>query len=105
MQKKRENKKPRGKEESIYKVCSIEPRDKMPTYSRVQWESQSAVVRLTCFGVFCVFYLWKGFKHKKERERAKAKKSWCWLVVFTLKKEFEPLLSVLICKKKKKTIF
>ena len=25
-----------------------------------------------------------------------------WLVVFTLKKEFEPLLSVLICKRKRK---
>ena len=55
--KERKIKKTRGKEGSIYKVCSIEPRDKMPTYSRVQWESQSAVVRLTCFGVFCVFYL------------------------------------------------
>ena len=48
-------KKTRGKEGSIYKVRSIEPRDKMPTYSRVQWESQSAVVRLTCFDGLCVF--------------------------------------------------
>ena len=45
----------RGKEGSIYKVRSIEPRDKMPTYSLVQWESQSAVVRLTCFDGLCVF--------------------------------------------------
>ena len=37
-------KKTQGKERSIYKVFSIEPRDKMPMYSLVQWESQSVVV-------------------------------------------------------------
>src|ERR1051325_6059032 len=95
-------KKTRGKEGNIYKVCSIEPRDKMPTYSLVQWESQSVVVRLTCFGGLCVFYLYKCFKQKKKTRR---QKSLHWLVVFTLKKEFEPLLSVLMCKRKNKTSF
>ena len=55
--KERKIKKTRGKERNIYKVCSVEPRDKMPTYSLVQWESQSAVVWLTYFGWFVFFSL------------------------------------------------
>ena len=66
MQKKRENKKPRGKEGSIYKVCSVKPRDKMPTYSRVQWESQSVVVRLTSFDGLCVFFNYENNLKTKE---------------------------------------
>ena len=67
--KERKIKKTRGKEGSIYKVCSVEPRDKMPTYSRVQWESQSAVVRLTCFGVFVFFTCEKVLNTKRKRAR------------------------------------
>src|ERR1051325_2248050 len=81
--KERKIKKTWGKEGSIYKVCSIEPRDKMPTYSRVQWERQSAVVRLICFGGLCVFYFYKSFKHKKKTRRQKGLN---WLVVFTFEK-------------------
>src|ERR1051325_8342372 len=100
--KKRKIKKTRGKEGNIYKVCSIEPRDKMPTYSLVQWESQSAVVRLICFDGLCVFLLIQNnFKHKR---KPVVKKSLNWLVAFTLKKEFEPLLCVLVCKRKRKQV-
>ena len=48
-----------GKEGSIYKVCSIEPRDKMPTYSLVQWESQNFVVLPKNVLVGCVDFIRK----------------------------------------------
>src|ERR1043165_6895458 len=74
----------------------------MPTYSRVQWESQSAVVRLTCFDGLCVFYLYKRILNTKRKPVGK-KVCICWLFL-PLKKEFEPLLSVLICKGKIKQV-
>ena len=47
-----------GEKKKIFnKGCSINPHDRMPMYSLVQWESQSVVVRLTYFGWFVFFRL------------------------------------------------
>ena len=56
------------------------------------------------FWCVCVFYLWKGFKHKEKKAR-KGEKSLCWLVAFTLRNKFKRLLSVLFLKKKRKASF
>ena len=96
MQKKKENKKPRGKEGNIYKVCSIEPRDKMPTYSRVQWESQSAIVRLTCFGGFCVFLLVKKVLNTKRKESAQRRKEFVLVGCFYLEKGVQTIIKCFV---------
>ena len=49
--------------------------------------------------VFVFFTCEKGF-NTKEKKAHKGEKSLCWLVVFTLRKEFKPLLSVLSLKGK-----
>ena len=40
----------------------------------------------------------------KEKKAREGEKSLCWLVVFTLRKEFKPLLSVLFSKGKGKQV-
>ena len=66
-------------------------------------ESQSAVVRLICFGGLCVFYLYKRILNTKRKPVGKKRVCIGWLFL-PLKKEFEPLLSVLICKGKRKQV-
>ena len=54
--------------------------------------------------VLC-FLLVKKVLNTKEKKAHKGEKSWCWLVVFTLRKEFKPLLSVLRLKGKESFSF
>ena len=53
--------------------------------------------------VLC-FLLVKKVLNTKEKKARKGEKSLCWLVIFTLRKEFKPLLGVLFAKEKEKQV-
>ena len=104
-EKEKENKETTGKKGHFYKVLlDRAPWQDAYVFPRAMGKSERRSSAHLFWWVLC-FLIVKKVLNTKEKEAHKGEKSLCWLVAFTLGKEFKPLLSVFSFQKKKKASF